>query len=268
VVESKLPPQIEAPKVIEALAEAKVAEKIESKVETPVVAATTPAVVPPVALGSSSKSDDAAVKYVRLPAGPDVAPVKKSAAKAPATPAPAAKVEVPLTRAERAKKRRFWSTIAFWCAIFPLSIAALFFASLHFGRDTRVEGQVIPPPGMVLNDEVWIVTDFRSLASGISEDLAAERAPLRQEIQERQDHVQRATADVASREERIRLIQEEIGASKDAIDLIVKQARDATQKIWDVDGAAIDTEYTERQNQLQQAIAVPACAVSSADRGR
>ncbi len=45
------------------------------------------------------------------------------------------------------------------------------------------------------------------------------------------DHVQRAQADVASREERIRLIQEEIAAHKSEIETIVKQARDATQQV-------------------------------------
>jgi len=143
----------------------------------------------------------------------------------------------------------------FWAGVFPVTIVLLFFGSLHFGRDTRVEGQVIPPPGTALNNEMWIVTDFSSLASGIAEDLAAERTPILQEIEERQEHVQRAQADVAAREERIRLITQEIQSSKDEIDSIVKQSRDATQQIWDVDGAEIDAEYESHMNDLQNAIA-------------
>ena len=108
---------------------------------------------------------------------------------------------------------------------------------------------------MALNNEVWIVTDFRSLASGIAEDLAAERTPLLQEIQERQDHVQRAQADVAAREEKIRFLQDNIAAAKAEIDNVVKKARDDTQKVWDVDGAQIDVEYQARQDQLQKTIA-------------
>ena len=137
----------------------------------------------------------------------------------------------------------------------PLTVVGLILASLHFGRDTRVEGQVIPPADMALANEVWIVTDFTSYASGIAEDLAAERTPIQQEIQERQEHVQRAQADVAAREERIRLIQEEIQAAKDEIASIVKQSRDATQQIWNSDGAAIDDEYQSKFNQLKKAIA-------------
>ena len=60
---------------------------------------------------------------------------------------------------------------------------------------------------------------------------------------------------MAAREERIRLIQDEIDASKAEIDTIIKQSRDATQKVWDVDGAQIDAEYTDRFNQLQKTIA-------------
>jgi seryl-tRNA synthetase len=166
-----------------------------------------------------------------------------------------AKAPLPLTRAERAKKRHFVGLLIFWAVLVPITVGVLFLASLHFGRDTRLEGEIIPPPNMMLNNEMWIVTDFSSLATGIADDLAKERVPLLQEIQERQDHVQRAQADVAAREERIRLIQEDIQASKDEIASVVKQSRDATQQIWDGEGAQIDEEYESHFNQLKQAIA-------------
>ena len=174
----------------------------------------------------------------------------------PATPPISRKTKaaLPPTRVERAKKKRIWETVSFYILL-VVTVVALFFGSLHFGRDTRVEGQVIPPPGMTLNNEVWIVTDFSSEASGMAEDLAAERAPILQEIQEQQDHVQRAQADVAAREERIRLIQQDIQTSKDEIGAIIKQARDDTQKIWDGEGAQIDGEYQAHFNQLKQTIA-------------
>lgn len=214
--------------------------------ETPVPAAIVlPTQVPASeALPAVEKGKDKAEAKVSLPGSPAATPIT-----------PKSKTPVPLTRAERAQKRQFWSLVTFWAFIFPLAIAGLFWGSLQFGRDTRVEGQVIPPQGMTLSNEVWIVTDFRSLASGIAEDLAAERTPLMQEIQERQDHVQRAQADVAAREERIRLIQEQIQAAKDEAVAIVKQSRDATQQVWDVDGAQIDAEYTSRLHQLQTTIA-------------
>jgi hypothetical protein len=165
--------------------------------------------------------------------------------------------KVPPARSARARKRRLVGTIIFYfffAAILPL----LYFLGLHYGSETRVEGQVIPPPGTTLNDEVWIVSDFRELAGGIADDLANERAPKLQEIQERQDHVQRAQADIAAREERIRLLQEQVQAAKDQINSIIKDANDASQKIWDGPGADIENEYNTRLDQLQAAIAARA----------
>jgi hypothetical protein len=177
---------------------------------------------------------------------------------APAKPLPTVpvtgKAALPLTRAARAKKRRLVDFVSFY-VFFAFAMVGLFFGGLYFGRETRVEGQIIPPAGMVLNNEVWVVTDFRALAAGVAEDLAAERAPLMQEIQERQEHVQRSQADVAAREERIRLIQQEVDAAQADLVSIGKQSREATQKIWDEEGGAIDAEYTSRLNQLQRAIA-------------
>ena len=165
------------------------------------------------------------------------------------------KAPLPPTRAERAKKRKIFSTIIFWMLVVPVTGFALVWGSFYFGRDTRLEGQIVPPQGMTVNNEVWIVSDFHDLASGIAEDLAAERTPIMREIQERRDHVQRVQADVASREERIRLIQDEIQASKGEIDSLVKQSRDATQQIWDGEGAQIDSEYESKLADLKQAIA-------------
>ena len=200
-----------------------------------------------------------------LPSSPPPAEKKKSLPNVkPTLPSasvplvPTTKRALPETRAARSKKRRFGEIVVFWAVLLPLTALALTFGTLYFCRDTRVEGQVIPPPGMTLNDEVWIVTNFSSYATGIADDLAKERTPLLQEIQEKQQHVQRAQADVAAREERIRLIQDEIQASRDEIASVVKQSRDATQKIWDGEGAQINDEYKSRFNGLQAAIAARA----------
>jgi hypothetical protein len=186
----------------------------------------------------------------------DLAPQAPPALPPSAAPVPVAtKRAVPETRAVRAKKRRIGEAVIFWAVLVPLTVAALVVGTLYFCRETRVEGQVIPPPGMTLNSEAWLVTNFSSYAAGIADDLAKERTPLLQEIQERQQHVQRARADVAAREERIRLIEDEIQGAQDEIASVVKQSREATQKIWDGEGAQIDEEYTSRFNQLQAAIA-------------
>ena len=158
---------------------------------------------------------------------------------------------LPPTRAERAKKRRLRGVIAFWVFV-PIVAVALFLGILYFGRDTRVEGQVIPPDGMSLADEVWIVSDFTSLAAGVADDVAKERVPLQLAIQEAQDHVQRVQADIATREERIRLIQDSIQSAKDDITALVKKAQSDAQAIYDNQGKELDDEYNSKMAALKQ----------------
>ncbi len=235
----------------------------ESKVEDPPVTpgeSTELPLVPPAALllpvtDTKNLPSPAAI----TPPAKDAATPSKAATPAPAggtsfKPPAVSKPPLPPTRVARAKKRRMTGTVAFY-AVFIVTLFFLYRGVLFFGRDTRVEGQVIPPDGMTLNNEVWLVTDFREFASGIAEDLAAERTPLSQEIQERQQHVQRAQADVAAREERIRLIQQDIQSAKDEMANVGKQARDAMQKLWAGEGAEIDAEYADHTSQLQKAIA-------------
>jgi len=247
---------IDKPKVEESAKKEETAKKSDTPVLAGAPLSATPTPIPEPA--STAKQPDAPST------GKTPAPEKQEKTEAkvsPGKPQPDVTVStkstrpMPETRVARAKKRRSMETVFFWAVIVPLTAVALFIGSLNFCRDTRVEGQIIPPPGMTLNTEVWIVSDFRELASGIAEDLAAERTPLMQEIQERQDHVQRVQADVASREERIRLDQEQIQASKDEIAAVGKQAADATQQMWDGEGAQIDAEYQAHYNQLKQAIA-------------
>jgi predicted nucleic acid-binding Zn-ribbon protein len=167
---------------------------------------------------------------------------------------------LPPTRAERAKKRRYRGVIVFW-VLMPIVAVLLFLGILYFGRDTRVEGQVIPPPGMSVADEVWIVSDFSSLASGVADDVAKERVPLQLAIQEAQDHVQRVQADIASREERIHLIQDNIQAAKDEVNNVVKKSQADAQAIYDNEGRELDDEYNSKMAALKDAIASRAASL-------
>jgi hypothetical protein len=179
-----------------------------------------------------------------------------------ARPVPSAALEededlvaaVPSSRSVRMRKRRLIGIIVFYVLLVAL-IPCLYFAALYVSQETRVEGQVIPPPGMLLGDEVWIVTDFRELATGIASDLASNRMIVVQDMQERLGHVQRAQADVATREARIRLFKDQIQADNDEEMSLVKQARDAAQQVWDGPGAQLETDYQTRLSTLNQAIA-------------
>jgi hypothetical protein len=269
LVLSSYSPKVQAPKVVEAKPALKPAvlpkrllsqeaEAAEAAAKSD-VAAPVPSALSPTSVAQPSKATSPAKPpETGTPSSgkPEKAEAKVlSASSLPAVPVSEKTTKVlPETRAARAKKRRFMEVVFFWAVLVPVTVLALLLGSLNFCRETRVEGQVIPPAGMTLNNEMWIVSDFQELATGIAEDLAAERIPLMQEIQERQDHVQRVQADVASREERIRLIQEQIQAAKDEIGVIGKQAGEATQRMWDGEGAQIDGEYQSRFDQLKRTI--------------
>jgi hypothetical protein len=67
--------------------------------------------------------------------------------------------------------------------------------------------------------------------------------------------VQRAQADVATREGRIRLLKDQIQSDNDEEMSLMKQARDASQQIWDGPGAQLETDYQSRLTELNHAIA-------------
>jgi hypothetical protein len=164
------------------------------------------------------------------------------------------KPPVPSTRAARLRKRRIVGIVAFYILFIAL-LPCLYFAAVYFSQETRVEGQVIPPPGMVLANQVEIVTDFRDLAAGIANDLASERLIVMQDMQEKLGRVQRAQADVAAREARIRSLTDQVKANTQAQFDLVKQARDASQHVWDGPGADLDADYQSKLAALNQAIA-------------
>jgi hypothetical protein len=193
---------------------------------------------------------------------PPTIPLKPAPSYAPTSAfirgtAPAAggqEAEAVSPRAERKRKQRLIGLIAFY-VLLVLLLPCLYFAGLYFTQETRVEGQIVPPSGMLLGNEAWIVTDFRDLAGGIASDLASDRQIVLQDMQEKVGHVQRAQADVATREGRIRLLRDQIQADNDEEMSLVKQARDAAQQIWDGPGAQMEADYQSRLDSLNRAIA-------------
>ncbi len=162
-------------------------------------------------------------------------------------------IAAPSSRAVRLRKRRIIGIVVFYVLLVAL-IPGLYFASLYISQETRVEGQIIPPQDMLLTKEAWIVTDFRDTATGIANDLASDRMIVVQDMQEKLGHVQRAQADVATREARIRLFKDQIQADNDEEMSLVKQAREAAQQVWDGPGAQLEADYQSKLNTLNQAI--------------
>jgi hypothetical protein len=192
--------------------------------------------------------------------GTTVLPESRKAAGPPAGVSPTAAIPLSeersasqLKRAARVRKQRIVGIVGFYILL-AAAVPCLYFAAIYFSKETRVEGQIVPPSGMVLSKEVWIVTDFRDLAAGIASDLAGDRMMVMQEMQEKVSHVQRAQADVAAREARIRLLKGQIQAANDEQLSLVKQARDASQQIWDGPGADLQNDYKAHLDALAQAI--------------
>ena len=231
---AKSEPVKEEPKKVESKVELPVNKPLSEK-ETAAVAATATTAATTAVAGSAAVAAVLAEKKKKAPA-------------------------LPPTRAERAKKRQYRGVIAFWILV-PIVAGLLLFGILYFGRDTRVEGQVIPPQNMNVADEVWIVSDFNSLASGVADDDARERVPIQLAIQEAQDHVQRVQADIASREERIRLINDNIQAAKDDINNVVKKSQADSQAVYDNQGKELDSEYNSKVASLKEAIASRAASL-------
>jgi hypothetical protein len=261
----RLPPRINP--LDRAATKAELALKTEAG--APVVAAAVsvpPAIAKPAAVANPPKVFPGTAPTLPITPAARVATARSETrpaveAEGLATPVDAAttegKTKSQLNRAARLRKRRVMGIVGFYILLIAI-VPCLYFAALYFSQETRVEGQVIPPAGMLLSKEVWIVTDFRDLASGIASDLAGDRTMVMQEMQEKLSHVQRAQADVASREARIRLLKDQIQAANDEQLALVKQSREASQQVWDGPGAQLEDDYKNRLTGLAQAIAARA----------
>jgi hypothetical protein len=206
------------------------------------------AITGPISTAADKKKTRSLTVKPRTPVNrPEPVPVKPAAGPLAATPQAA--------RAARIRRKRIIELVVFWVIFVGGVLPGLYFEAFHFSQETRVEGQVVPPAGCTLGDEVWIVNDFTDQARGVADDLARDRAPRLQEIQEDEDHVQRAAADVSARDERVQLLQEQIQAAKDEITATIKQAHDAAQQVWDGPGAQLDAEYKDKLDALQKTIA-------------
>lgn len=133
------------------------------------------------------------------------------------------------------------------------AIVGLGVAAYYQLRETRVEGFVNLPPGYQLK-RVCVVRDFRSDVLNLVEELATERIPVRADIEQQEDVVSRSKSDVAGREERIRLLREEIATAQKEVDSALAEANKASNKIWADQGVALDDEYNQKKDVIHQRI--------------
>lgn len=143
-----------------------------------------------------------------------------------------------------------------WVVVRIILIAAVLglgYLSFNQLRETRLEGFVNLPPGYELK-KVCLVRDFRSDVLNLVEDLAVFQGPLRNDIEQLQDQISHAKSDVAGRDERVRLLNEEIDNAGKEIASSLNEARTASEEIWNGPGVQLDSEYAQKKEEFHKKI--------------
>lgn len=176
-------------------------------------------------------------------------------------PAPGAPLQLPKKEVHRA--RPAWMRIVVAVAVRLLILAAMVglgFYSYYQLRETRLDGFVNLPPGFELK-RVCLVRDFREDVLNLAEELAMARAPISSDIDQLDAVVSRSRSDVAGREERLRLLRDEVEKADKDILGVMKDANDAGNKIWAGPGAVLDTEYAQKKDEFHKKIVDRAAAL-------
>lgn len=249
------PADIPSPKVPPIPASTPAAASTEAKAPTPppISPVPTPAPVIPTAPVSSTSTPPPAPAHV--PAA-STAPHKSPAPaldKVPIAP-PVKPTELPKKEVHRARPQWVKIVLAVFLRIVLLAaIVGLGIAAYYQLRETRVEGFVNVPAGFQLK-RVCVVRDFRADVLNLAEELATERTPIHSDIEQQEEVVSRSKSDVAGREERIRLLKEEIGNAQKEVATALAEANVSSNKIWAGQGAALDDEYTAKKEEIHQRI--------------
>lgn len=235
--------------------------KPENKLPAP---ATTPQSIQKVVLdphhkGGSNKSRTVPEKLPHprelseTPAVPGAAPTSPVTTPAPSS-APVTPTELPKKEVHRARPAWLRILVAVTLRVLVLGvIVGLGFYSYYQLRETRLEGFVNLPPGFQLK-RVCLVRDFREDVFNLAEELAMARAPIRSDIDQLESVVTRSKADVAGRDERLRLLREEVEKADKDILGVMKEATDAGNKVWAGPGVALDAEYAQKKDEFHKRI--------------
>lgn len=176
---------------------------------------------------------------------------------APKTPlAPMAGVPVQVPKKEVHRVRPAWLKIIIAVTLRLLVLAAIVglgYYSYYTLRETRLEGFVNLPPGFQVK-RVCLVRDFRQDVLNLAEELAMARAPLSSDIDQLESVVSRSKSDVAGRDERLRLLREEVEKADKEILGVMKDATESGNKIWAGPGAALDVDFAQKKEEFHKKI--------------
>jgi hypothetical protein len=126
--------------------------------------------------------------------------------------------------------------------LFVVLISGLGIGTYYLFRQTRVAG-TIQAEGFEVHPEIMVIRDFRSDALALKDELASVREPLLEQIKEKDEYARRTQSDLAGREERLRLLEQEIGTTEKDMENLVSEAQKNARKIWETEGVALDNEF-------------------------
>jgi hypothetical protein len=99
-----------------------------------------------------------------------------------------------------------------------------------------------------------IVYHFDGQVSQIKRDYAERRSPMELRLQEIEADLASAKADLAGREEKKRLLSEEIQKLRDSIPLLVAEGEKKLDRLWKEEGGSLDQSYAAQKESLHKEI--------------
>jgi septal ring factor EnvC (AmiA/AmiB activator) len=130
------------------------------------------------------------------------------------------------------------------------AIGALGYTTYMMYRETRLEG-IVAAPSIDLA-QVVVTRDFRAEALMLAKELAMSRAPLLSDIRQIEEAFARIRGDVAGRDERIRLLGQEVEELEKEVDTVIKEASAEARGLWETEGLAMNAEYEQKLTAFEQ----------------
>ncbi len=157
------------------------------------------------------------------------------------------KTEVPSKEPALKKAFPLWLRIILWILI-PLAIAGIGYTYYLHYRETKLVGK-LSISNLRLDRKIYIVNNFSADVHVLAGEYKERLQPVRDQIKDREVVVRRAKGDVSSIEERIKIVNQELGTIQKEIDLQMESGKSFQKRIWETEGMIVEKEY-ERQLDL------------------
>ncbi|NJK93124.1 MAG: hypothetical protein HC904_15675 [Blastochloris sp.] len=174
-------------------------------------------------------------------------------AAAPTGSAAAGKAGKPAVQpaADRGKALPFWVLPALGVVL--LLLVALGVYIYQITRETSVEIRVATGE-LSISGNPLVVYNFDGQVAQIKRDYIARRTPMEARLAQIEGDFASAKADLAGREEKKRILTNELKKLKDSIPAMMTEASQKLDRLWKEEGGALDKAYAEQKEALHQEI--------------